>query len=104
MNLLDLASHSQRWQMHHHADSNSRSHVGWTRGQITQLRMKRERNGRFNLIVERITFLPAIIQCKATVQYLNSQMIFFINHHAVTFALTDRNGARTISTSQLAAD
>ena len=37
-------------------------------------------------------------------QHLNSQMIFFVDHHTVTFTFTDRDRARTISASQLAAD
>ena len=37
-------------------------------------------------------------------QYLNSQMIFFVDHHAVTFAFTDGDRPRAVTAGQFAAD
>src|SRR5690606_7188173 len=104
MNFLNFAGNPQRRKMHHHADSNTGPDICRARGQVTEMRMKCEWHHRFNLVVQRITFQPAFVESQATVQHLNSQMILFVDHDTVPFALTDRDGTRTIAASQLTTD
>ncbi|MGV2341634.1 MAG UNVERIFIED_CONTAM: hypothetical protein LVR18_49255 [Planctomycetaceae bacterium] len=70
--------------------------VGRAGGQIAELRMESVGDRCFNLVVQVITFLPAFFQRQSAVQHLDSQMIFLVDHDAVSLAVRDDDGGEAL--------
>ena len=83
---LDLPRNDQRGQMKHHADSHAGADIGRTGGQISPTFMERIHQMRFDKVIDTADLFPCGLQVQPAVHDLNTQMIFFVNHQAVSFA------------------
>lgn len=56
------------------------------------------------MIIEQIAFVPAFVEGKSAVEYLKAEVIFFVDHDAVSFAAGDDDSAGAVAAGEFAAD
>ncbi len=104
VDFLDFARHAERGKMQHHAHANPGTYIGGAGGEVTEFFMEGVGSTGLDLVIDGIAFLPAFFERKSAVKRLQPEMIFFVDHDAVTFTLTDYHRASSVGFGEFATD
>ena len=102
--LIHLIRQNQTRQMQHRAHPNARAKIRRARGEVAQLRVKREIQFLLQTGVKPIHLLPNLFHLQPRQQRLHPQVILFIDHHAQRLVLAKHQPAARALGRVLAAD
>ena len=104
LDLLNFIGDAQCAQVHHDADADSASHIGWARSQIAPLGVERKVKAGAECGVHAHRGVECLAEQVAGTQHLNAHVVFLIHHEGETLVRSHCHRARRITLCKLSRD